>query len=158
MALQVVHSSTDGFSTGVAVRPRVQFDVSGKYEEEGDDCRKGVPLKRKNGIGSSSPGPVRKAEPVGCVSERLHLFPREEGCRGRHREAAIVVACYREGHIEERGTNVLVISLWLDRIRPISIYFAIFISREPAIYTCTVLEFAGGGSVNFLRMMGSSYA
>ncbi len=30
------------------------------------------------------------AEPVGCVPERLHLFPREEGCRGRHGEAAIV--------------------------------------------------------------------
>ncbi len=38
LALQVVHSSTDGFSAGVAVRPMVQFDVSGKYEEEGDDC------------------------------------------------------------------------------------------------------------------------
>ncbi len=88
MALQVVHSSTDGFSAGVAARSRVQFDVSGKYEEEGDDCRKGVPPKRKNGIGSSSPGPVRRAEPVGCVPERLHLYPREEGCRGRHGEAA----------------------------------------------------------------------
>ncbi len=41
-------------------------------------------------IGSSSPGPVRRAEPVGCVPERLHLFPREEGCRGRHGEAAIL--------------------------------------------------------------------
>ncbi len=30
------------------------------------------------------------AEPVGWVPERLHLFPREEGCRGRHGEAAIV--------------------------------------------------------------------
>ncbi len=79
MALQVVHSSTDGFSAGVAVRPWVQFDVSDKYEEEGDVCRK-----------SSSPGPVRRAEPVGCVLERLHLFPREEGCRGLHGEAAIV--------------------------------------------------------------------
>ncbi len=27
---------------------------------------------------------------MGCVPERLHLFPREEGCRGRHGEAAIV--------------------------------------------------------------------
>ncbi len=90
MALQVVHSSTDGFSAGVAVRSRVQFDVSGKYEEEGDDCRKGAPPKRKNGIGSSFPGPVRRAEPVGCVPERLHLFPRGEGCRGRHVEATIV--------------------------------------------------------------------
>ncbi len=90
LALQVVHSSTDGFSAGVAVWSRVQFDVSGKYEEEGDDCQKGVPPKRINGIGSSSPGPVRRAEPVGCVPERLHLFPREEGCRGRHGEAAIV--------------------------------------------------------------------
>ncbi len=26
-----------------------------------------------------------------CVPERLHLFPREEGCRGRHGEAAIVI-------------------------------------------------------------------
>ncbi len=84
MALQVVHSSTDGFSAGVAVRSRVQFDVSGKYVVVGDDCRKGVPPKLKNGNGSSSSGPVRKAEPVGCVPERLHLFPREEGCRGRH--------------------------------------------------------------------------
>ncbi len=91
MALQVVHSSTDGFPAGVAVRPKVQFDVSGKYEEEGDDCRKGVSHKRKNGIGSSSPGPVRRAEPVGCVPERLHLFPREEGCRGRHGEPRVVV-------------------------------------------------------------------
>ncbi len=90
MALQVVHSSTDGFSAGVAVRSRVQFDVSGKYEEEGDYCRKGVTPKRKNGIGSSSPGPVRRAETVGCVPELLHLFPREEGCRGRHGEAAIL--------------------------------------------------------------------
>ncbi len=45
LALQVVHSSTDGFSADVAVWPRVQFDVSGKYEEKGDDCRKGVPPK-----------------------------------------------------------------------------------------------------------------
>ncbi len=49
---------------------------------------KASPLSEKNGIGSSSPGPVRRAEPVGCVPERLHLFPREEGCRGRHGEAA----------------------------------------------------------------------
>ncbi len=90
MALQVVHFSTDGFSAGVAVRSRVQFNVSGISAEEGDDCRKGVPPKRKNGIGSTSPGPVRRAEPVGCVPERLHLFPREEGCRGRHGEAAIL--------------------------------------------------------------------
>ncbi len=90
LALQVVHSSTDGFSASVADRPRVQFDVSGKYEEEGYDRRKGVPRKRKNGIGSCSPGPVRRAEPVGCVPERLHLFPRKESCRGRHGEAAIV--------------------------------------------------------------------
>ncbi len=27
---------------------------------------------------------------MGCVPERLHLFPREEGCRGRHGEAAIL--------------------------------------------------------------------
>ncbi len=27
---------------------------------------------------------------MGCVPERLHLFPREGGCRGRHGEAAIV--------------------------------------------------------------------
>ncbi len=85
-----VYSSTDGFSAGVAVRSRVQFDVSGKYEDEGDDCRKGFPPKRKNCSGSSSPGPVRRAEPVVCVPERLHLFPWEEGCRGRHAEAAIV--------------------------------------------------------------------
>ncbi len=90
LALQVVHSSTDGLSAGVAVRPRVQFDESGKYEQEGDDCRKGVPFKRKNGIGSSSPRPIRRAEPVVCVPERLHLFHREEGCLGRHGEAAIV--------------------------------------------------------------------
>ncbi len=90
LALQVVHSSPDGVSAVVAVRPGVRFDVSGKYEEEGDDCRKGVPLKRKYGIGSFSPGPVRSAESVGCVPERLHLFPREEGCRGRHGEAVIV--------------------------------------------------------------------
>ncbi len=51
---------------------------------------KASPLSEKNGIGSSSPGPVRRAEPVGCVPERLHLFPRDEGCRGRHGEAAIV--------------------------------------------------------------------
>ncbi len=44
----------------------------------------------KNGNGSSPPGPVPGAEPVGCVPERLHLFPREEGCRGRRGEAAIV--------------------------------------------------------------------
>ncbi len=50
---------------------------------------KASPLSEKNGNGSS-PGPVRRAEPVGCVPERLHLFPREEGCRGRHGEAAIV--------------------------------------------------------------------
>ncbi len=78
LALQVVHSSTDGFSAGVAVRPRVQFDVFGEYEEEGDDVRKGVPPKRKNGNGSSSPRLVRRAEPVGCMPERLHLFPRAE--------------------------------------------------------------------------------
>ncbi len=29
---------------------------------------------------------------MGCVPERLHLFPREEGCRGRHGEAAILTA------------------------------------------------------------------
>ncbi len=29
LASQVVHSPTDGFSAGVAVRPWVQFDVSG---------------------------------------------------------------------------------------------------------------------------------
>ncbi len=40
--------------------------------------------------GSSSPGPVWRAEPVGCVPERLHFFSWEEGCRGRHGEAAIV--------------------------------------------------------------------
>ncbi len=27
---------------------------------------------------------------MGCVPERLHLVPREEGCQGRHGEAAIV--------------------------------------------------------------------
>ncbi len=27
---------------------------------------------------------------MGCVPERFHLFPREEGCRGRHGKAAIV--------------------------------------------------------------------
>ncbi len=30
LALQVVHYSTDGFSAGVAVRPRVQDDVFGE--------------------------------------------------------------------------------------------------------------------------------
>ncbi len=55
-----------------------------------DDCRKGVPPKRKHGNGSSCPGPGGRTESVGCVPERLHLFPREEGCRGRHGEAAIV--------------------------------------------------------------------
>ncbi len=47
------------------------------------------PPKRKNGNRSSSLGPVRRAEPVGCVPEQLHLFPME-GCRGRHGEAAIM--------------------------------------------------------------------
>ncbi len=28
--------------------------------------------------------------PVGCVPERLHLFPREEGCQGRQGEDAFV--------------------------------------------------------------------
>ncbi len=56
LALQVVHSSTYGFSAGIAVRPRVQFDVSGKYEEKGDDCRKGVPSKRKKGEKILLPG------------------------------------------------------------------------------------------------------
>ncbi len=27
---------------------------------------------------------------MGCVPERLHLFPREEGCQSRHGEAEIV--------------------------------------------------------------------
>ncbi len=27
---------------------------------------------------------------MGCVPERLHLFPQEESCRDRHGEAAIV--------------------------------------------------------------------
>ncbi len=27
---------------------------------------------------------------MGCVPERLHLIPREEGCRGRHGEPAVV--------------------------------------------------------------------
>ncbi len=27
---------------------------------------------------------------MGCVHERLHLFPLEESCRDRHEEAAIV--------------------------------------------------------------------
>ncbi len=48
-------------------------------EEELDDYRNGVSPTRKNGNGRYSPGPVRRAEPVGCVPERLHLFPREEG-------------------------------------------------------------------------------
>ncbi len=75
MALQGVHSSTDGFSASVAVRPWVR--PSGEYEEA-DDYRNGVSPKQKNGNGSSSPGPVKRAEPVGCVPERLHLFPQEE--------------------------------------------------------------------------------
>ncbi len=56
LALQVVHSSTDGFSAGVAVRTRVQYDVSGKYVEEGDDCRKGVPLREKTALEVLLPG------------------------------------------------------------------------------------------------------
>ncbi len=58
------------------------------------------PPKQTNAIGSSSPGPVRRAEPMGCVPERLHLVPREEGCRRRHGEAvietptAVVEACH----------------------------------------------------------------
>ncbi len=49
-------SPTDGFAAGVAVRPRVQFDVSCEYEEEGDDGRKGVPPKRKNAMEVLLPG------------------------------------------------------------------------------------------------------
>ncbi len=56
-----------------------------------NDCSKGVSPKRKNGDGSSFFGPVRRARPVGCVPEQLHLFPRE-GCRGRHGEAATVTS------------------------------------------------------------------
>ncbi len=41
-----------------------------------------APNLNNSNNGSSFPGPVRRAEPVGCVPERLHLFPREEGCRG----------------------------------------------------------------------------
>ncbi len=70
MALQVVHSSTDGFSAGVAVRSRVQFDVSGDYEEEGDDCRKGVPLSEKTAVEVLLPG--RSGEPSlwgACLSD-----------------------------------------------------------------------------------------
>ncbi len=47
-------------------------------------------VMRKKGNGGSSSEPVRRPEPVGCVLERLHLFTREEGCRGRRGEAAIV--------------------------------------------------------------------
>ncbi len=36
-----------GFAAGVAGRPWIQFGVSGEKEEEGDDCWKGVPPKRK---------------------------------------------------------------------------------------------------------------
>ncbi len=43
----------------------------------------------KNSSESSFLWPVRKAEPVGCVSLRFHLFPREEGC-----QAAIVTPCF----------------------------------------------------------------
>ncbi len=56
LALQAVHSSTDGFSASVAVQPRVQFHVSGKYDEEGDDCRKGIPSKRKTALEIFLPG------------------------------------------------------------------------------------------------------
>ncbi len=56
LALQAVHSSTDGLAAGVAVRPRVQFDVFGEYEEEGDDCRKGVPLSEKTAMEVLLPG------------------------------------------------------------------------------------------------------
>ncbi len=47
LALQGVHSSTNGFSVSVAVCLWVQFNVSGEQNEGGDDCRKGVPPKRK---------------------------------------------------------------------------------------------------------------
>ncbi len=50
--------------------------------------------------GKASPLSVKTAMEVllpgrsgGCVPERLHLFSREEGCRGRHGEAAIVTLC-----------------------------------------------------------------
>ncbi len=42
---------------------------------------------------------------MGCVSERLHLFPREEGCQGRHGEAAI-------------GTPIVVVVIETRRLGP----------------------------------------
>ncbi len=41
---------------------------------------------------------------MGCVPERLNLFPREEGCRGRHGEAAIVTpGCCRWRGFSAKG-------------------------------------------------------
>ncbi len=48
------------------------------------------PPSLAGGEATASPCRVDKAWTVGCVPEQLHLFPREEGCRGRHEEAAIV--------------------------------------------------------------------
>ncbi len=57
-------------------------------------------------MGSSSPGPVRRAEPVGCVPERLHLFIREESCRDRHGEAAIGAVFEGEAEVYAAITEI----------------------------------------------------
>ncbi len=56
LALQVAHSSTDGFSAGEAVWPWVQFDVPDQQEDEGDNCRKGVSLSEKTAMEVLLPG------------------------------------------------------------------------------------------------------
>ncbi len=85
--------------------------------------------KRKNGNGSSSPGPVRRAEPVGCVLERLHLFPREEGCRGRHGEAAIVTPSTAVGGTCWRG-RVALCGLGARKWKPWGIVIAQCIAKS----------------------------
>ncbi len=88
MASREARSSTAGFSTSVAVRSWVDFDITNELEEQGDHSRKCVSPKRKIGNGGSPSAPFWRAESVGCVPERLHLFPLES-CRGQHVEAAI---------------------------------------------------------------------
>ncbi len=43
---------------------------------------------------------------MGCVPERLHLFPREEGRRGRHGEAALVTPLLLELQIVEQESSL----------------------------------------------------
>ncbi len=70
LALQVVNSLTDGFSAGVAVLPRVQFDVSGKYARRETTARKASPLSEKTALEVLLPGRSRGPSLWGaCLSD-----------------------------------------------------------------------------------------